>query len=130
MFSDRLYDLDRFVRIGRSTQYRYLYLVTLPIIFAVSGSIARIAPLNFADSIALKSRVAKRDPGKPNPFDERRYRKVWDIAALPVIDPDSGGSLPELGDVLKPIDRFFTGKHDTHHAFQDCLIPLCPPRRA
>lgn len=63
---------------------------------------------------------------KPDPFYERWYRKVWDFSALHFIDPANGGWFPELGDNLKPVDRFFTGKPDIYHALQACLIPLFP----
>ena len=63
---------------------------------------------------------------KPDPFYEHWYRKVWDFAALHFIDPANGGWYPELGDDLKPMDRFFTGKPDIYHALQACLIPLFP----
>lgn len=63
---------------------------------------------------------------KPDRFYEDWYRKVWDFAALRFIDPANGGWFPELGDDLKPVDRFFTGKPDIYHALQACLIPLFP----
>ena len=63
---------------------------------------------------------------KPNRFYEDWYRKVWDFSALHFIDPATGGWFPELGDSLRPVDRFFTGKPDIYHALQACLIPLFP----
>ena len=42
------------------------------------------------------------------------------------IDPANGGWFGELGDDLKPMDKFFTGKPDIYHALQACLIPLYP----
>ena len=63
---------------------------------------------------------------KPDSFYEHWYRKVWDFSATHFIDPANGGWFPELGDDLKPIDRFFTGKPDIYHALQACLIPLFP----
>lgn len=64
---------------------------------------------------------------KPDPFYEEWYRRVWDFSAQYFIDPANGGWYGELGDDLKPIDKFFTGKPDIYHALQACLIPLCPP---
>ncbi|PZF76041.1 AGE family epimerase/isomerase [Aestuariivirga litoralis] len=63
---------------------------------------------------------------KPDRFYEDWYRKVWDFSALHFIDPATGGWFPELGEDLKPVDRFFTGKPDIYHALQACLIPLFP----
>ena len=63
---------------------------------------------------------------KPDPFYEDWYRKVWDFSATSFIDPANGGWFGELGDDLKPIDKFFTGKPDIYHALQACLIPLFP----
>ena len=62
----------------------------------------------------------------PNHFYEHWYRKVWDFSAIHFIDPATGGWFPELGNDLKPIDRFFTGKPDIYHALQASLIPLFP----
>ena len=64
---------------------------------------------------------------KPDPFYEEWYRRVWDFSAQYFIDPANGGWYGELGDDLKPFDKFFTGKPDIYHALQACLIPLCPP---
>lgn len=63
---------------------------------------------------------------KPDRFYEHWYRKVWDFCATRFIDPANGGWFGELGDDLKPMDRFFTGKPDIYHALQACLIPLFP----
>ena len=63
---------------------------------------------------------------KPDPFYGEWYRKVWDFSATHFIDPATGGWFPELGDGLKPVDHFFTGKPDIYHALQACLIPLFP----
>jgi mannose/cellobiose epimerase-like protein (N-acyl-D-glucosamine 2-epimerase family) len=63
---------------------------------------------------------------KPDRFYEHWYRKVWDFSATCFIDPANGGWYGELGDDLKPMDRFFTGKPDIYHALQACLIPLFP----
>jgi sulfoquinovose isomerase len=63
---------------------------------------------------------------KPDPFYEHWYRKVWDFSATHFIDPANGGWYGELGDDLKPMDKFFTGKPDIYHALQACLIPLYP----
>ncbi|MFO1133464.1 MAG: AGE family epimerase/isomerase [Hyphomicrobiales bacterium] len=63
---------------------------------------------------------------KPDRFYEHWYRKVWDFSATHFIDPANGGWFGELGDDLKPMDRFFTGKPDIYHALQACLIPLFP----
>jgi len=63
---------------------------------------------------------------KPDRFYEDWYRKVWDFSASHFIDPANGGWFPELGDGLKPVDLFFTGKPDIYHALQACLIPLFP----
>ena len=63
---------------------------------------------------------------KPDPFYEHWYRKAWDFAANHLIDPANGGWFPELGEDLKPMDLFFTGKPDIYHALQACLIPLFP----
>jgi mannose/cellobiose epimerase-like protein (N-acyl-D-glucosamine 2-epimerase family) len=65
---------------------------------------------------------------KPDPFYESWYRKVWNFTATNFIDPANGGWFPELGDGLRPIDRFFTGKPDLYHALQACLIPLYPAK--
>ena len=62
----------------------------------------------------------------PDPFYEQWYRKVWDFSSQYFIDPANGGWFGELGEDLKPIDRFFTGKPDIYHALQACLIPLYP----
>lgn len=62
----------------------------------------------------------------PDAFFEHWYRKVWDFSASHFIDPATGGWFPELGDDLKPVDLFFTGKPDIYHALQACLIPLFP----
>jgi sulfoquinovose isomerase len=62
----------------------------------------------------------------PSPFYEEWYRKVWDFSATYFIDPANGGWFGELGDDLKPVDKFFTGKPDIYHALQACLIPLFP----
>ena len=67
---------------------------------------------------------------KPDPFYEHWYRKVWDFSATHFIDPTNGGWYGELGDDLRPIDKFFTGKPDIYHALQACLIPLYPQRGA
>ena len=63
---------------------------------------------------------------RPNPFYEQWYRKVWDFSATHFIDTANGGWFPELGNDLKPVDHFFTGKPDIYHALQACLIPLFP----
>jgi sulfoquinovose isomerase len=63
---------------------------------------------------------------RPDPFYEDWYRKVWDFSATCFIDPANGGWYGELGEDLKPIDKFFTGKPDIYHALQACLIPLFP----
>ena len=63
---------------------------------------------------------------KPDRFYEDWYRKLWDFSATHFIDPANGGWYPELGDGLKPVDLFFTGKPDIYHALQACLIPLFP----
>ena len=63
---------------------------------------------------------------RPDAFYEAWYRKVWDFSASHFIDPANGGWFGELGDDLKPIDKFFTGKPDIYHALQACLIPLFP----
>lgn len=63
---------------------------------------------------------------KPDPFYEEWYRRVWDFSAMYFIDPANGGWFGELGDDLKPIDKFFTGKPDIYHSLQACLIPLFP----
>ena len=65
---------------------------------------------------------------KPDPFYEHWYRKSWDFAANHLIDPANGGWFPELGEDLKPMDLFFTGKPDIYHALQACLIPLFPAK--
>ena len=62
----------------------------------------------------------------PDQFHETWYRKSWDFAASHLIDPANGGWFPELGQDLKPVDLFFTGKPDIYHALQACLIPLYP----
>ena len=63
---------------------------------------------------------------KAEGFYEDWYRKVWDFSASYFIDPANGGWFNELGDDLKPFDKFFTGKCDIYHALQACLIPLYP----
>ena len=63
---------------------------------------------------------------KPDPFYEQWYRKTWDFAANHFIDRANGGWFPELGEDLKPMDLFFTGKPDIYHALQASLIPLFP----
>jgi mannose/cellobiose epimerase-like protein (N-acyl-D-glucosamine 2-epimerase family) len=63
---------------------------------------------------------------RPGDFYEEWYRKVWDFSATYFIDPANGGWYGELGDDLKPVDKFFTGKPDIYHALQACLIPLFP----
>jgi sulfoquinovose isomerase len=63
---------------------------------------------------------------EPDPFYEEWYRHVWGFTANHFIDPANGGWFPELGEDLKPVDYFFTGKPDIYHALQACLIPLYP----
>ncbi|WP_395684924.1 AGE family epimerase/isomerase [Aestuariivirga sp.] len=65
---------------------------------------------------------------KPDDVYEQWYRKVWNFTASHFIDPANGGWFPELGDDLRPADRFFTGKPDIYHALQACLIPLYPAK--
>lgn len=61
-----------------------------------------------------------------DPMYEEWYRRVWDFCATRFIDPANGGWFPELGEDLKPVDAFFSGKPDIYHALQACLIPLFP----
>jgi sulfoquinovose isomerase len=62
----------------------------------------------------------------PDPFYEEWYRRVWSFSANHFIDPANGGWYGELGEDLKPVDIFFTGKPDIYHSLQACLIPLFP----
>jgi mannose/cellobiose epimerase-like protein (N-acyl-D-glucosamine 2-epimerase family) len=62
----------------------------------------------------------------PSNFYEDWYRRVWGFSMNHFIDPANGGWFPELGEDLKPVDVFFTGKPDIYHALQACLVPLFP----
>jgi sulfoquinovose isomerase len=59
-------------------------------------------------------------------FYEDWYQRIWDFCSAHFIDIDQGGWLPELGEDLKPITEFFSGKPDIYHALQACLIPIFP----
>ena len=61
-----------------------------------------------------------------DPFYEDWYRRIWGFCNNHLIDHRRGGWLPELGEDLKPMRGFFTGKPDIYHALQACLIPLYP----
>ncbi|MCB1377224.1 MAG: AGE family epimerase/isomerase [Alphaproteobacteria bacterium] len=75
------------------------------------------------EAIGAAAFIAEHDP---DPFFEEWYRRVWSFCASHFIDHAHGGWYPELGDDLKPVDAFFTGKPDIYHALQACLIPLYP----
>ncbi len=75
------------------------------------------------EAIGAAAFIAAHDA---DPFYEEWYRRIWDFAANHFIDPANGGWFPELGEDLKPVDAFFSGKPDIYHALQACLIPLFP----
>ena len=75
------------------------------------------------EAIGAASFLAAHDP---DPYYEEWYRRIWGFAANHLIDHQHGGWHPELGEDLKPIQAFFTGKPDLYHALQACLIPLYP----
>lgn len=75
------------------------------------------------EAIGAAAFIAEHDS---DPFFEDWYRRVWSFSATYFIDHAHGGWHPELGEDLKPIDTFFTGKPDIYHALQACLIPLYP----
>jgi sulfoquinovose isomerase len=75
------------------------------------------------EAIGAAAFIAAHDA---DPFYEMWYRRIWGFSANHFIDPANGGWFPELGEDLKPIDAFFTGKPDIYHALQACLIPLFP----
>jgi sulfoquinovose isomerase len=61
-----------------------------------------------------------------DPFYEEWYARIWSFCNDHFIDHKNGGWHPELGDDLKPVQKFFKGKPDIYHALQSCLIPLYP----
>lgn len=61
-----------------------------------------------------------------DPFYETWYRRIWDFAALHLIDRRRGGWHPQLGSDNRPKPEPFAGKPDLYHALQACLIPLLP----
>jgi sulfoquinovose isomerase len=61
-----------------------------------------------------------------DPFYEDWYERIWQFCDAHFIDQIHGGWHAELGDDLKPVQKFFTGKPDIYHALQACLIPLYP----
>ena len=56
------------------------------------------------------------------------YRRLWDFAALHLLDRERGSWHHELDESLRPSERTWTGKPDVYHAFQATLIPRLPPR--
>ncbi|WP_427024483.1 AGE family epimerase/isomerase [Aureimonas ureilytica] len=54
------------------------------------------------------------------------YRRIWDFAALHLIDRRHGGWHPQLGPDNQPKSEPFADKPDLYHALQACLIPLLP----
>jgi mannose/cellobiose epimerase-like protein (N-acyl-D-glucosamine 2-epimerase family) len=58
---------------------------------------------------------------------EEWYRRIWDFAALQLIDRADGGWRTEAPDPEGKVKALFTGKPDLYHALQACLIPLLPP---
>lgn len=73
------------------------------------------------EAIGAAAFIAEHDA---DPFFEDWYRRVWSFSTNHFIDPANGGWFPELGEDLKPVDAFFTGKPDIYHSLQACLIPL------
>jgi sulfoquinovose isomerase len=59
---------------------------------------------------------------------EQWYRRLWDFAALRLIDRERGSWHHELDEALRPSERTWSGKPDVYHAFQATLIPRLPPR--
>ncbi|WP_244492122.1 AGE family epimerase/isomerase [Aureimonas sp. AU12] len=62
-----------------------------------------------------------------DPLYETWYRRIWDFAALRLIDRENGGWHPQLGADNLPKAEPFAGKPDLYHALQACLLPLLPP---
>lgn len=75
------------------------------------------------EAIAAAAFIAEHEA---DPFFEDWYRRVLGFSANHFIDHANGGWYPELGEDLKPVDFFFTGKPDIYHALQALLIPLYP----
>jgi mannose/cellobiose epimerase-like protein (N-acyl-D-glucosamine 2-epimerase family) len=59
---------------------------------------------------------------------EQWYRRLWDFAALRLLDRERGSWHHELDEALRPSERTWSGKPDVYHAFQATLIPRLPPR--
>ena len=56
--------------------------------------------------------------------DEVWYRKLWRFADQCLIDHETGGWFPELGEHDRPAMDQFAGKPDIYHALQAELFPL------
>ena len=56
--------------------------------------------------------------------DENWYRKLWRFADKCLIDHETGGWFPELGEDDRPAMAQFAGKPDLYHALQAELFPL------
>ena len=61
-----------------------------------------------------------------DPMYETWYRTIWDWSARHLVDPRTGGWVPQLDRTLQPKSTLFTGRPDLYHALQACLIPLFP----
>jgi mannose/cellobiose epimerase-like protein (N-acyl-D-glucosamine 2-epimerase family) len=59
---------------------------------------------------------------------EAWYRRLWDFAALHLIDAERGGWYHELDAALRPSEATWSGKPDVYHAIQATLVPRVPPR--
>ena len=70
---------------------------------------------------------AGRAPGlQAHPEAEGWYRRMWDFAALTLVDRANGGWHPQIDARGLPAEDPFFGKPDIYHALQACLVPLFP----
>ena len=61
-----------------------------------------------------------------NPLYEAWYRRLWDYAAVHLIDRGAGGWYPQLNAENERIVHPWYGKPDLYHALQACLLPILP----
>ncbi|SMC40998.1 Mannose or cellobiose epimerase, N-acyl-D-glucosamine 2-epimerase family [Fulvimarina manganoxydans] len=89
----------------------------------VDGTIARNARYWWpvTEAIGVVAALIKLDRKES---DEVWYRKLWRFADQCLIDHETGGWFPELGENDRPAMDQFAGKPDIYHALQAELFPL------
>ncbi len=60
-------------------------------------------------------------------FYEQWYRRIWDYVQTHVVEPGTGGWIPQLDVAGRVKTTLFSGRPDIYHALQACLIPLFRP---